>query len=214
MGERIEAEEAEEDETAGRVIPFAYQTVDAAFVDLLASMRNLASKDHPIVARRTTISAGSSRYAISIGKVKVPGSLFIRSVGPERTYCIVEAAKTEIAELLKAWMDALIDQIYDDKAIFDRLSEQETATQRASTDNDALHTALAHVQSVLQTALAPAEPEKGDPIEVWLEWRDQVRDRTGRTISLSRIAALSSHSLSTLKKRSAKRNRQDKEEPK
>lgn len=76
---------------------------------------------------------------------------------------------------------------------------------------------LPDLQSTIRAAAdvlpqEPHEPKPGDPIDTWLDWRDAEYGRTGRRISLTRIATMGNFKLDTLKKRSAARRRQNTDE--
>lgn len=62
-----------------------------------------------------------------------------------------------------------------------------------------------HIAALPQQAIEePKNPQPGDPITAWLDWREKQRKRKQR-LTLEEIAAQSGHSISTLKKHSAQR---------
>jgi hypothetical protein len=81
--------------------------------------------------------------------------------------------------------------------------------QQLLQETDALNLRIPRPDEVPLPKLDTHEPpDNSASIEVWLDWRDE-EIRRGRKVSLPRIAALSNHSLSTIKKRNADRNRKE-----
>jgi hypothetical protein len=156
-------------------------------------------------AKRHSLSTGSSRVDILYRKKRI--GWFVLTAFSEQT-TLFEAYTTD-QQKAQVIIPTLAERLYDAlHALAARVIKHETliGPQFAELRNRILATAnaLSH---------EPHEPKPSDSIDTWLDWRDGELARTGRRISLTRIAEMSGHKHNTLKKKSAARLQKDDDTP-
>lgn len=79
-------------------------------------------------------------------------------------------------------------------------------TQRVVLALERIASALERLAKMQVDRRANPPPEHGASLDMWLAWRDAERAH-GQKCTLARVAQLSGHSLSTVKKRAAERRK-------
>jgi hypothetical protein len=152
-------------------------------------------------AKRYQLSTGSSRVNI-LYRQKKAGWIELIAMGEQLT--LFEAYATN-QPATRTLMTTLSELFY---------SALVMVTAQSIKHGTHVGVLLTDLQSTIRAAAdvlpqEPNEPKPGDPIDAWLDWRDAEQHRTGRRISLTRIATMGNFKLDALKKRSAARHRQN-----
>lgn len=155
-----------------------------------------------ISARRHQLSTGSARIDLFHNKTLI-GRFDLIAISDRRTlfdtYLMTKqdsfrALLSDVAERIHATLVVVAGEAQIENELVLALEELRSDVQSL----------IAAAADTLPPPATPQPPQRGDPVDAWLDWRDSERKR-GHHLTLDQLAEQSDWSLSTLKKQSARR---------
>jgi len=168
-------------------IPYPFIVTDATLQAFLAEQ----GRELRFGSRWRQTSSGSAIYTLTTETKQRLGELAVRAIDDQETY--IKAITTSPLPDYLPWLLArFMWWIRDDL---------QGIQARATISPIPIRAAPAPLELAPQTA---QPPQRGDPVDVWLDWRETERKR-GRRLTLDQIVEESGWSKSTITKRSAER---------
>lgn len=186
--------------------PIPYPLCDALFTDFFDVYASIKDAQ----ARRKARTAGSAIYTITAKGIAV-GTVRLRQANDDSTYMVTDPAITKNSSAQLNILEMILGMFW---SYYEHRTEQDQKAKPLQTLPivDQITERLADLAPPRLKVAEPREPQLGDSAEIWLDWRERELERTGRRISLSRIAKMGNFKQDTLKKKSAARSRQKTEE--
>jgi hypothetical protein len=179
------------------MIPLPYAECDALF-DFYFCMRN---QDTEFKVSRFQRTIGSSIYSFDVPPSVLGRVCLIQA--DTQTYCLIAPSPKEpkkIRDIYTLLLTMMIGRFWVFCVQQYTIYKDLPSIERAPSGDG---TSIAELLAELPRQTKPStKPQRGAPIDAWLDWRDAERKRN-RRVSLEEIAEESGFSISTVKKASA-----------